>query len=65
MDFLARRFFGNTITFWILFVLLGPIGFYLVFMKHDSKGFYFLFLMCGLSILFEWIIFKKKNNVLK
>lgn len=65
MDFLAKRFFGNTIIFWILFVLLGTIGFYLVFMKHDSKGFYFLFLLCGLSILFEWIIFKKKNKVLK
>ncbi|MGE7023067.1 hypothetical protein [Solibacillus cecembensis] len=59
MSFLSKKFLGNTLIFWILFILLGPIGFYLVFMEHDSKGFYFLILMCGLMILFESVIFKK------
>lgn len=59
MDILTRKFLGNTIMFWILFILLGPIGLYLVFMKHDSKGLYLLILMCGLTVLFDRIIFKR------
>ena len=59
MNFLSKKFLGNTVMFWLLFVLLGPIGLYLVFIKHDSKGFYFLVLMCGLMILFDRILFKR------
>ncbi len=59
MNFLSRRILGNTLIFWILFIVFGSTGFYLVFMKQDPKGFYFLFLMVGLSILFEKVLFKK------
>lgn len=34
-------------------IVFGSTGFYLVLMKQDPKGFYFLFLMMGLSIRFE------------
>mgnify|MGYP006802415481 CR=1 FL=1 len=61
MNFLSRRILGNTLIFWILFIVFGSTGFYLVFMKQDPKGFYLLFLMVGLSILFEKVLFKKSR----
>lgn len=61
MNFLAKKILGNTVIVWIIILTLAPIGSYIIFMKHDSRGFYLLILMILLIFLFENIIFKKKN----
>lgn len=67
MNLLSKKFLGNSIIIWIIILLLCPIGTYIVIIKHDAKGFYFLILMSVLMFIFENIIFKKmdKKNIKK
>ncbi|MFJ8262953.1 hypothetical protein ACIQ4I_13515 [Rummeliibacillus sp. NPDC094406] len=62
MNFLSKKFLGNSIIVWIIISLLYPIGLYYIIMKHNAQGFYFLLLGTGLSFLFENVIFKKKEK---
>lgn len=62
MNFLSKKFLGNSIIVWIIIILLYPIGLYYIFIKHTAQGFYFLVLATGLIFLFENVIFKKKKD---
>lgn len=62
MNYLSKKFLGNSIIVWIIIILLCPIGMYTVIIKHNAQGFYLLILMAVLIFIFEDIIFKKRKK---
>ena len=62
LNLLSKKFLGNSMFEWLIFILVFPIGVYIIFIKHSPLGFIFLVAGTTLIVLFEAAVKRKKSQ---
>lgn len=60
MNLLSKKFLGNSMFEWLIFILVFPIGVYIIFIKHSPLGFIFFIAGVVFIVLFEAAVKRKK-----
>lgn len=62
LNLLSKKLLGNSMFEWLIFILVFPIGVYIIFIKHSPLGFIFLVAGTTLIVLFEAAVKRKKSQ---